>query len=540
MQYVIGYSVSALLFLCVLTVRFLNSRQINSYKNLFFVILLISGNLYIAGNIIFCCMMSYFSVIPEVDLVLVKQLSGLFQFGVPHLFFLFSQVIFFNFRERWKDGRAGEHGMFLASVLYAAAMTVQWFYPMLLFSNVGAAVYISILYAAFCDADRTVDAETGCFNGYGLQRFLEDGVSRKKVRYGMVVYLETEQRQEAVRELLKAAEKNAVYRLEEEVFLILCKKKEQYQKLRERLYGRFAYSGIADLEIEQIGKELPAFLKYAVGQKDELEKAEEHLLTGELWEKFRRVEILGKYLQKAIEENLFSMEYQPIWSVEQKKFVMLEALVRLKHPEYGVVSPAEFIPMAEELGLITQVTACVLEQVTSFMGEKEFQQLSIENIKINLSAMDFLQEDLEERLAGMLARKRLAPTKISLELTETAATRLGEEIQEKFQKLKNLGVTLTMDDFGSGYANLESVIQLNFDTVKIDRSMLVKVVESAKSRALYRNLVSMLKELGLSVVAEGAETEEQVRLLEAWKVDYIQGFYFSKPLTREKVLEKLK
>ncbi len=236
-------------------------------------------------------------------------------------------------------------------------------------------------------------------------------------------------------------------------------------------------------------------------------------------------------LRKAAEQGAFEVHYQPIVSAPEGQTTGFEALVRWQHPVHGSVSPAEFIPLAEETGLVIAIDRWVLRsacvQVAAWQRCPNRASLTL---NVNLSSQQFLRADLVDYVSAVLDETGLEGRYLRLELTETVMLSSSAAVQDTIARLKALGVQLHIDDFGTGYSSLAYLQHLPTDTLKIDRSFIDRLCAGREGEELVRTIVTMAHNLGMKVVAEGVETAEQLGLLVALGCDYMQGYYFSKPL----------
>ena len=236
-------------------------------------------------------------------------------------------------------------------------------------------------------------------------------------------------------------------------------------------------------------------------------------------------------LRHACERNEFFINYQPIVSLNDRRVIGFEALVRWHHPQFGTISPADFIPVAEETGQILAIGQTVLE---SACRRAKFWQVKYPTIplfvSVNLSVKQFNQPGLVENIARALKETKRAPHCLKLEITESAFSDDVEGAVQLLMQLYALGVQLSIDDFGTGYSSLSYLQRFPINTLKIDRSFVTRMVESEENTQIVRTIVSLGKNLGMDVVAEGVETEEQVALLRQLECENGQGYLFSSPL----------
>ncbi len=249
-------------------------------------------------------------------------------------------------------------------------------------------------------------------------------------------------------------------------------------------------------------------------------------------------------LRRAIERREFRVYYQPIVELENDAIVGFEALIRWVHPKRGLVSPLDFIPLAEETGLIVPIGDWVLSE--SCRQVREWQLRNPANseltISVNLSSKQFLQEDLPGRVAAMLAETGLNARHLRLEVTESHVMESDQKAIEIMNGLRQLGIKLSIDDFGTGYSNLSYLHRMPINYLKIDRSFVSRMQTNYENTEIVRTIVMLAKNLGFEVIAEGVETQEQARHLKMLNCTFGQGYLFSKPLESgrvEELLEKM-
>ena len=248
---------------------------------------------------------------------------------------------------------------------------------------------------------------------------------------------------------------------------------------------------------------------------------------------------MSTIIDRALANHYFSVFYQPIYDTKTGKFSSAEALLRLRDPKYGYISPQLFIPLAEKSGAIHAIGSFVLEEVVKFIASDDFTQLGVDYIEINLSVMQCLRGNLADEIIDLTRKYKVPPSKINLEITETASGYSQSKLNTNITKLTENGFTVSLDDFGTGYSNLMRIAQLPLNIVKLDRAF-VLMEESGGNHIIIKNLIRMLKDMNLRVLVEGIETEEMIESFTQMGVDEIQGFYYSRPLTKSAYLRFLK
>lgn len=249
---------------------------------------------------------------------------------------------------------------------------------------------------------------------------------------------------------------------------------------------------------------------------------------------------LENSLRSAMGKNELFLAYQPQMEIATGRVTGLEALLRWQHPTLGLVSPDRFIPIAENSGLIVPVGEWVLRTACCQAREWQKQGLPTVSVAVNVSAVQFRQEDFLDMVKKVLSDTGLDPRCLELELTESLLLANAEAMVSVVKELKALGITVAIDDFGTGYSSFSYLKQLQLNKFKIDRSFIRDVAVNPEDATITSAIINMAKSLKLKVIAEGVETEAQMQFLRAHQCDEIQGYYFSKPLSVEEVSVKLK
>ncbi|NHN32483.1 EAL domain-containing protein [Paenibacillus agricola] len=234
-------------------------------------------------------------------------------------------------------------------------------------------------------------------------------------------------------------------------------------------------------------------------------------------------------LRKALEHEEFRLYYQPQVDIKTGEIKGVEALIRWQHPERGLVSPAEFIPLAEETGLILQIDEWVLH--TAVRDNKRWQALGLPAIRVavNLSPQQFSNERLVEIVSKTLEESGLDPKYLELEITETMTMDVEHTIP-KLKQLHDLGVQISIDDFGTGYSSLNYLKKFSIDRLKIDQSFVRDIISDRNDADIVGTIIAMAHNLGLEVIAEGVEEKDQLRFLQYQKCNEVQGYYFCRPI----------
>lgn len=254
----------------------------------------------------------------------------------------------------------------------------------------------------------------------------------------------------------------------------------------------------------------------------------------------RRTTYIEHALRNGITENRFDVYYQPIYSVAKKQLIGAEALIRLKDEDGKFISPEDFIPIAEKTGTILRIGEFVYESVCRTLSTISVEDYGIEKIDINLSVAQCMQEILAEQILAIQNVYKIPTSIINLEITETAAAHTPEILLKNMQKLAEAGFELSLDDYGSGYSNMNYMLNLPFKLIKIDKYIVWAAYSDERAEKALSATIKMIKSMGMTVLAEGVEEKNQVEWLIELGCDYLQGFYFSQPVPKKTYLDMMK
>jgi EAL domain-containing protein (putative c-di-GMP-specific phosphodiesterase class I) len=238
-------------------------------------------------------------------------------------------------------------------------------------------------------------------------------------------------------------------------------------------------------------------------------------------------------LRAALANEEFELCYQPFINLARQEVVGFEALLRWKHPQRGMIAPADFIPLAEETGLIIPLGAWVLQQACAAAALWPSHM----KVAVNLSAVQFRSTTLALNVASVLATTGLAASRLELEITETVMLQDTQATLAALASLQQLGVAISLDDFGTGYSSLSYLRKFPFNKIKVDRSFISCLSEDEGSLAIVRAITALSRSLGMTTTAEGVETSQQLEKLRAEACDEVQGYFFSHPVPEAKVAE---
>ncbi len=296
-------------------------------------------------------------------------------------------------------------------------------------------------------------------------------------------------------------------------------------------------------DVQSSTSQLLEFVEMCHTYSDEAEFV--HRVNTQLLQNRNRQDGILKILKEAIRSDGIEMYYQPIWDVKEQRFSNCEALVRLKDDKtLGFISPEEFIPAAERNFLIMPLSYKIFEKVFQFMSQNDLLKHGLKHMEVNLSAIESVDIGFPSIMKELLTKYGIEPSIVNLEITESIAIASGRRLKRNMEDLIRYGCSFSMDDFGTGYSNLSQITRADFSIIKIDKSLLWPIFEKKNpnkenARILLENMISMILQMGLQIVIEGVETKEQLDYLCGLGVNYIQGYYFSKPIKEAEYLEFL-
>ncbi len=249
---------------------------------------------------------------------------------------------------------------------------------------------------------------------------------------------------------------------------------------------------------------------------------------------------IDNIVKHALDNGYFEVYYQPIYTPETGKFSSCEALLRLRDPQLGFISPAVFMPIAERNGTILAIDRFVLSSVCDMISNSKARENGLEYVEINLSVVDCIQTNLADNVLKTLGKYNVKPSEINLEITETSEEGINAVMEENVNKLLKAGIEFSMDDFGTGYSNIARVASMPVKIFKLDKSIVQSAFDSEVGYMVMYNMVKIVKSLGKEIVAEGVETGEQARQIIKLGCDHIQGFFYARPMPKDQYVLFLK
>lgn len=483
-----------------------------------------------------------------------------------HAMFYLMITLFCSYRYRKILGKYRLYAIYEAIAILTLCVVIQmiWHNPLLI--GYGIALSISVFFFTVNNPKEYTDNITGVFDNRYFSAVVQSYMDRKKYFHVITIDFPVLRKintiygslvgNEIICDMAKKihmlSKKGQVYRIYGNRFALIADSFSEYEallcQLEQEFGGKLEVSGmqfpflavicgIDNISAFQKSDTLLAYMEYLASSA----LADGNMViirdNEEMRKSFAYRNEMESYLVTALEQDLFEVVYQPIYSMKTGKFQALEALSRLKHPDFGAVPPDVFITIAERHGQIAQLGYLQFAKICRFLKQYPEVMEQFRNIKINLSPAELMSKGHCERLIGLIQEYGFPCSWFQFEITETVATEYSGSLFEIAKKFADAGIGLCLDDFGSGFANLSTVLKLPFRWIKLDRSLLAGIGKEQKSTLFYKNIVSVLQSMGYGVISEGVETKEEVELLVQWGVDMIQGYYFSKPKGEREILD---
>ena len=450
-------------------------------------------------------------------------------------------------------------------LMWVCAAVVQFFNMSLLIVGFAAAMGIMVVYLQFENPELNLDRETGLFNQGAYMTYMQLLYEQKQELPVMAVRVHRHhdgKQPEAMQEhiirqiarILLAIPNLYVFRVNEAELMLLFRKKEGatqaaediYRRIQSefRLYGDnvfkpyYIYTG--NLQLVGSASELLELMHYVRVKNGETALGKFLEIDTKTAERLFYIKNMEHQIDTALEQDRIVVFYQPIYSVKEQRFTSAEALVRMIDEDGKLIMPGEFIRIAEENGMIRKIGMRVFEKVCRFFIEQDLEQYGIDYIEVNLSAVQAADENLARDYIRVMDAHRIEPKHINLEITESASVSARNVLLDNMNVLLDLGVRFSLDDFGTGQSNLNYIVEMPVHIVKFDRDMTNAYFENGKAKYVMDAAMHMIQGMNLSIVAEGVETEPQLTTMKDLGIQYIQGYYFSKPLSEQHFIDFIK
>lgn len=453
-------------------------------------------------------------------------------------------------------------------VLMSIAVILQSTRNNVIVIPMACAIILVIIYAALEDPSEYLYNNSKCFNDKAFYISVEKNIRNNEGKSVIIFRIEGYEyishmlddkliikfRDEVIRFFQKTFDRQSVFCLRNDMYAVITTDSES--NAAERAIENFPYSfTIDDMEMSAALKaieldtrnfkttsEVRHIIETVVNRYQEAGIQHINEQAGEMLRKRNRELKILQAVREALKKKSFEIFYQPILEESSGKYISAEALIRLRDEtgEFGgYIPPGVFIPLAEQNGLIIPIGEFVFENVCRFYTENQLERKGVKYIEVNLSPVQCMQQDLTLRLQSIMRRYAINPECINLEITETAEGADKYIMQRNIKSLLNRGLSFSLDDFGTGFSNIDHLARLPVTLIKFDKSLLDDAMADENSKIILESLMSMLKGLRYKCVAEGIETEEMHQMVRAMGCDYYQGYLFSRPIPENDYLRFL-
>ncbi len=445
--------------------------------------------------------------------------------------------------------------MLLWQGIWLLAAAIQFVQPQILLVGFASSFGMVILYIQLENPSEYIDGSTGLFNMNALSAYVHDkykydksfSLFTAKIHY-LTNYVDYNMEQAAVMRTaraLTALGPEPVFRIDDDTFCVVYDSEERM--LDKAANIKRQKDGVTDLPADGTYLLIPD--STFMSGPDEffrlmhtyLENEQEITIADEsLVERFRHQNMVKELIDEAIRMDRVEVFYQPFYNVREACFDVAEALVRIRTENGDIVPPGEFIPVAEETGQIIPLGIRVFEKVCGFLAEGEAPKAGLKQVEANISTAQFDHDNPSKFVMETIERYGIDPGSINLEITETAAAKNRDVMLKNMNKLIEQGINFSLDDFGTGHSNIDYFVNMPVKIIKFDYSFTQSFFENDKTKYVLTGMMDILHKLNMKIVAEGIETEEQVEVMTKLGVEYIQGYYFSQPLSKADFVAFLK
>ncbi|MDE5892532.1 MAG: EAL domain-containing protein [Acetatifactor sp.] len=452
--------------------------------------------------------------------------------------------------------------------MWIVAAVTQFFNANLLLVGFASVLGIVILFFELENPEANLDRETGAYNAHALGEYGRQLFEGRERFCAILLALDhpaaagddtiVTQINRILQEIVRYAEKMKDVRvfktLERELVFFISNEKRMWE-VYEDLKGHINASGIEKKEEGQLKvspfymvfpnpetfqnvEEVFQLLRHFRVRKKKHPEENCIILDDDRIRQYKEMDKTEIMIRSAIEEDRIEVFFQPIYSTQQHRFVSAEALARIRNQDGTIVPPGSFIPVAEKNGLISRIGESVFDKTCAFIQKNQLRErYGIEYVEVNLSVRQCEDPGLAKTYINIMEKHRLDPSCINLEITESASIKLRDNLLENMRQLMDYGVKFALDDFGNGESNLNYIVDMPVSIVKFDRDMSQSYFSSQKAKFVMEAAMHMIHDMKLEIVSEGVETKEQAEAIEALGIEYIQGYYFSRPLPEEEFLE---
>lgn len=545
---------SALTYMCV---DIYETRELYRCKMKIYFILLVIG---IIGT--YAAPIDYHYAKDGKTVLYTHGPSVFITYGIALIFF--SATFYLMKRKKEKINPRRREAVCIWLIVWVVAAQIQFIYTSILMVGYAGAIGIMVLYLKLENPETNLDRQTGMFNGGALHQYTRQMFAKKQdfavvgIFFEDIAYqnIQSEKREavkmEIIEYFLKVPDALPFKKSQGEIIMLFHSTemaKKQLEEMRQRftlgwegsdtkqVHPRWLF--LAHANVINRTEDFFELLRCVRDDEKQFSEKDFCLVSDEMIGKLNRKNETGQLIIDAINNDRVDVFYQPIFSTDKQRITSAEALVRIWDNDGKLVMPGSFIDIAEESGMILRLGEIVFEKVCSFIKKNSLERYGLHYIEVNLSVVQCAYDYLATDYIKIMDKYGVDPRFINLEITESASTNAKKTLLENMNALMGYGVSFSLDDFGTGQSNLNYIVDMPVEIVKFDKSMTNAYFENRKAKYVMDAAIHMIHGMGLKIVSEGIETEEQYRAMEDLGISHIQGYYFSRPLPEKEFVEFL-
>lgn len=477
------------------------------------------------------------------------------------IFYIISMIHFIVVDGANLDVRRKVTGIIWMSIWLGAAL-IQLFYPQIKVIGFGSCLGVAVLFMKLENPESYIDKETGLLNQQSLSVYIRERVSQQKNFASIVIMLDdlhkflepymVEGAQAKIAKFLDSLQDCTAFHNHGMKYTILVDQAEDTGRILADVQQKM--NGVWEFRNDKFTVRARCFVVPRFGMDAEQYEAMSSVFVSEKqshtvgavcymdenWiREYERNEEIADIIDDAIKNDRIMLYFQPIYDMRKEVFASAEVLVRIKSKAGQVISPDKFIPVAEANDSIIELGEMIFKKACKYLASVDAHKLGIKYLEINVSAIQSTTDDFADRFIRIMEETGIKPEQINLEITESAALRSKSMLLANMEKLIEYGVSFSLDDFGTGFSNLNYILELPVEIVKLDHQMTHAYFSGEKGKLIMESVIHMIQSVGMKIVAEGVDTAEQVELLAPEHINYIQGFHFTKPLPESEYEEFL-
>ena len=451
-------------------------------------------------------------------------------------------------------------------LVWVVAAVIQYLRPKLLIVSFAACIGALIMYFELENPQGAISRRTGHFSSAVIRDYFDYLYQQKKNFSVMMISFRTmsdgssdnkllRKTIEMLSEFLFSIDSAQVFDTAEGYFLLVFDSTDFMESTKFKIATYFQsieddadvenaitllnpyYTIVPNSNIAENSDELMMLLTSFVPKVNDTYAKRERIIDSEAILELRHKKNIEGLVIDAMEDDRIEVHYQPIYCIATGKFSSAEALVRVRLADGTLIFPDVFIPIFEETGRIIPLSDSIFNNALSFMKSYKLDKLGVERVELNVSVKQGESDVFVSRFMNLLEKHSIAPTQINMEITETSSIGSTESLYNNMKRLEEQGVTFSLDDFGTGTSNLNYIVDMPVNIVKLDKHLTDEYFKNPKAQAIVKTVIEMAHSMSIDIVAEGIETEEQLTTMKELGVDYIQGYYFARPLPEHEYLK---